>query len=222
MVWEYILCSLLYALIGYLLGSISWAIICSKRLKKEDIRTKDSGNAGATNALRNYGYKIGALVFVLDIAKMVFAVIITWVLKTYTNSSFLASGYVQFSALFVIIGHCWPLYFNFKGGKGAASTAGLFLVMNWVLFLVGAIVFLSIIKKTKKVSIGSIIAPLVLLICQIAFAFIPHMNDHFLNHFMQEPYWWVNTLLIVLVIAIVIWKHKANIKRLVEGKERSL
>lgn len=91
---------------------------------KEDIRTKGSGNAGATNITRNYGKKVGLIVFVLDILKPVVSVFIPWVIMKNTNAALFADMSLQFIGLFALIGHIYPIFFKFKGGKGAATFVG--------------------------------------------------------------------------------------------------
>lgn len=222
MKWDYVGGTILFALIGYLIGSISNAVIVSKFFRNEDIRNKTSGNAGATNILRNYGKKLGIFVFFLDVMKSFLAVLIAWCFREYSGISWLSGIMIQVVGLAAIFGHIWPLYFKFKGGKGAASTVGFILAMQYPLAFIGAIIFFSIIFTTKKVSIGSMLSPLIILILQIILVFIPYMSNVWSVPFMNYYDWWVNSIFLGIISIVVILKHIPNIKRLINGEERSL
>ena len=222
MYWEYIGATVIFIILGYLIGSISNAILISKIWKKEDIRDKDSGNAGATNVLRNYGVKFAMIVFALDISKVVLSVMIAWSIKKYSNIEFFEGGLIQAAGLAAIIGHILPIYFKFKGGKGAASFVGFTLVMGWPLFFVGLVAVITIIMIWKKVSLVSIIAPGFVFVFQIVFAFTPSMNDAWANPLMGDSAWWINSLFIGGAWLLVIFTHRENIKRIIKGTERSL
>ncbi|NQZ66268.1 MAG: glycerol-3-phosphate 1-O-acyltransferase PlsY [Mycoplasmatales bacterium] len=220
--WSYLGGTLLFAIIGYLFGSISNAIIISKFFKNEDVRNKESGNAGATNVLRNYGKKLGALVFTLDILKTIIPVFIAWSFREYSQISWMNGIMIQAIGLATVIGHIWPIYFQFKGGKGAASMLGFIIAMQWMIALIGVIVFLGIVFSTKKVSLGSIIAPGILLIFQIIFSFIPHLSDQWSIPMMNYYDWWINTIFFALIYIIVTIRHIPNIKKLLKGEERTI
>lgn len=222
MKWEYIGATAIFIVLGYLIGSISNAIIISKVWEKEDIRDKDSGNAGATNVLRNYGVKFALIVFVLDIAKVMLAVIIAWSVKKYSDIDFFSGTIIQAAGLAAIIGHILPIYFKFKGGKGSASFVGLAIIMQWPLFFVGFIALMTVVIIWKQVSLGSILAPGIVLIFQIAFAFIPDMNDAWANPITEDTEWWVNSIFLALSWIIIIITHRENIKRILKGTERKL
>ena len=222
MEWQYVGATLIFAFIGYLIGSVSNAVIVSKFIKKEDVRKKGSGNAGATNTLRHYGKGLAAIVFFLDIMKVVVAILIAWSVKKYSNVEWLSGILIQSAGLAAIIGHIWPLYFKFKGGKGAASTVGFILSMQWILVIVGIILFITIVIKTKKVSLGSMLGIFVIVLFQIAFSFIPGMTDSWSIPIMNDVPWWVNTIFMTVIWLLVMFSHRDNIKRLIKGKERTL
>ena len=219
MQWEFIGVTIIFFILGYLIGSISNAIIISKIWKKEDIRDKDSGNAGATNILRNYGLKFGLIVFILDIAKVVLAIIIAWSIKKYLN---VGGAIVSIAGLAAIIGHIFPIYFKFKGGKGSASFIGFAICIQWPLFFIGLVVVFSIAIIWKQISLASIIAPGIVLVFQISFHFIPIMNNVYLNPLMNDTIWWVNSLLLGIAWILIIITHRGNIKRILNGTERKI
>lgn len=224
MTWQYVVATLIFAVIAYLIGSLSWAIIISKIFMKEDIRTKGSGNAGATNITRNYGKKVGLVVFVLDILKPVISVFIPWVVMENTNTTLFAKMSLQFIGLFALIGHIYPVFFKFKGGKGAATFVGYIIATQWILFFVGFITFWAVTLKWRKVSLGSIVAPGVLAISHIimnAPSGSP-FHDAWANPLMITGPWWISSIFLVIAWLIVVWKHKQNIKNLLNGTERTI
>lgn len=194
--------AILVAVIAYLLGSISVGMITSKLLGGPNLRDVGSGNTGATNALRALGLKGGIIVFVGDILKALFASLI--------GNAILGFDGKLIAAFFVIIGHSWPCFFQFKGGKGVSSTCGaIFLAYNPEAVL-AYIITLIIIGVTKYVSLGSIslvaVFALLVTIREVATG-LPH---------------WYGILWAFLMAALVIWRHKENIKRLLNGTERKL
>ena len=194
--------AILVAVIAYLLGSISVGMITSKLLGGPNLRDVGSGNTGATNALRALGLKGGIIVFVGDILKALFASLI--------GNAILGFEGKLIAAFFVIIGHSWPCFFQFKGGKGVSSTCGaIFLTYNPEAVL-AYIITLTIIGVTKYVSLGSIslvaIFALLVAIREIVAGF---------------PHWYAIPWALMMA-ALVIWRHKENIKRLLNGTERKL
>ncbi|UVD81501.1 glycerol-3-phosphate 1-O-acyltransferase PlsY [Mycoplasma iguanae] len=212
-------------LFGYLIGSINFAIIFSKKSKKEDIREKGSRNAGATNALRVYGKKAGLLIFLLDVIKSVVAVLVFWIILSQTRDVQSTGNEFQKSLAFiipqiagfgVIIGHIWPVFFKFKGGKGAASLAGLFITVNLVLFLIGIVIFLTIYKLWKNVGFSSIVSPLIM----IGLTFIPWMTQSTLGNLNQtfDPsLFWISGLVLLISHIFVIGAHHPNIKNMIKN-----
>ncbi len=187
------------ALIAYFLGNISFAYILGKLLAKKDVRNFGSGNAGATNALRTFGKKIGIMVFAGDVLKGVLAVIIGRNLGGQTGA--------YIAGAFVIIGHNWPVLLSFKGGKGVATTIGVMVFVNPFLTLICVIFGVLIIVFTRTVSLGSI--------CGMASA--PIIAIVFVRPFDA------GLLIFCLFIAgMAIYRHKSNIQRLLEGKENKL
>ena len=185
---------------AYLIGSINPAIIFSKKVFNEDIRDHGSGNAGATNILRTYGQKMAIFIFALDFIKASVAVIIGAVLLSITTGG-------AISALFVVLGHMFPVYYKFKGGKGVACTAACIFILSPISFAILLPIFIAIVLLTKYVSLASIIS--VMLFPLLAHAF--------------KGFWGVDSgfisLAAILIGAFVVFMHRTNISRLLEGKE---
>ena len=182
---------------GYLFGSLNFAIIYSK-LKGDDIRNHGSGNAGATNVLRTYGKGAAAIVFSLDILKGVIAVMITRIF-------FDDMLYDCASALGAVLGHNFPLYYGFKGGKGVATSLAVLLTLHYPTALIGVAAFLVVVLVTKYVSLSSILAAIAAMISAFAFFKVSEFS------------------VFCLVIGILcIYRHRSNIKRLLNGTENKL
>ena len=186
----------LIAIISYFIGNISFAYILGKIVAKKDVRNFGSGNAGATNAIRAFGTKVGVMVFVGDVLKGVFAVLL--------GRYFAGQTGAYIAGAFVIIGHNWPVHLNFKGGKGVATTIGVMVFVNFQLTVICVVIGVIIIIITRTVSLGSILgmaaAPLVAII------FIRPLTIDLL-------------LFTIFVAAMSIYRHKDNIKRLMKGNE---
>lgn len=193
---------ILTALIAYLLGSISVGMLTSKLMGGPNLREVGSGNTGATNALRALGKKGGAIVFVGDILKALIASIIGNALCGFEGK--------LIAAVFVIIGHVWPVFFQFKGGKGVSCVCGaIFLCYNPEAVL-AYVITLTIIGVTKYVSLGSISLVSI-------FALLVAIREAFtgMAHWYAIP--WA-----IIIAALVIWRHHENISRLLKGTERKL
>lgn len=196
------------AIIAYLLGSISFSIIFSKKMAGIDIREKGSGNAGSTNVLRSVGKKAAALTLLCDCLKGVVAVLIGLLaghLVKGTDISLL----VQLAGIFVVIGHTFPIFFNFKGGKGVATSLGVLLTINWQIGLICLVFALLIMALTKFVSLGSVAAAVLFPVLTI---FITT------NYITKGNY----VLFGIILAAFVVFNHRENIKRLLSGKENKL
>ncbi len=187
------------ALISYFIGNFSSAYILGKIFQKKDIRNYGSGNAGATNALRVFGKKLGGITFILDVLKGILAVYIGEKMTGY-NGKLIAS-------IFVVLGHNWPVFLKFKGGKGIATSLGVVFLLHWPTAIICTAIGVAIIIITRYVSLGSIIAAgLVPIIGSIVNR--PFNMDFFI------------TTLILAILAI--YRHKDNINRLLKGEEFKL
>ena len=191
--------------IAYLLGSISFSIIFSKKFAGFDVREKGSGNAGSTNVLRTVGKKAAILTLVCDALKGVVAVLIAIVIsKIWKESDVETLKYL--AGFFAIVGHTFPVFFGFKGGKGVATALGVLLTLNWKVGLICLIFALIIMAFTRIVSIGSILAAVLFPILTIFIG-----NTKF-----------ICIIISFLIASFVIYNHRENIKRLREGNENKL
>ncbi len=194
--------------IGYLFGLFQTGYIYGM-INHVVIRKHGSGNAGTTNALRTLGWKAGAITFIGDCLKCVLAVLLV-------RFIFADSSHVELLAIYAglgaVLGHNFPFYLNFKGGKGIASTVGLILAVNPVMFLIVAIVFIAIVWFTQYVSLGSIVI-MVLFVIQVV---IYGQMDGFslTGGELYEFY-----AIAIVLAALAIWRHRANMKRLATGTE---
>lgn len=198
---------LLCMVVPYLLGSINTSIILSKALYHDDIRNHGSGNAGATNALRTYGKKFGALTFLGDFFKAVIATLFGSLLLSGTLGGAIAG-------LFVMIGHMFPIFYNFKGGKGVACAAAVVLFLEPISFLILFVFFMIIVLGTKYVSLGSCMSIAL-------FPVIASMIQNLYVAFFSQTLGAI-PVVGVLMAVLVIYMHRANIKRLLNGTESKL
>lgn len=183
---------------AYLLGSFSTSITVSKLFYHQDIRQMGSGNAGATNTLRNFGAHKALLVMLGDGLKAVLAM---WMARWLVGpEAMLYAGGVA------VLGHIFPVYYGFQGGKGVMSAAAMILAFDWRMFLIMLAVFASTVLLTRIVSLASILA---------AVSFLPSMLL-----FHRDNLWYV--LFSRGLAAVVIWKHRSNIRRLKQGTESKL
>lgn len=183
------------AVLGYLLGSISFAVLITKGLMKKDVRTMGSGNAGATNVARVFGMGVGAATFVGD------------VLKTYVSMEIGkwlgGEAGMAIAAAACMVGHCWPVFYNFKGGKGVSVGGAIALVIDLRIIAILVAIFFCMAFITKIVSLSSITVAVCLPILLVIFGYnsVPMI------------------LLGIFAGAMVIIMHTPNIKRLIAGKE---
>ena len=148
---------ILVAIIAYAIGSVNFSIIFSKKFAGFDVREKGSGNAGTTNMLRSAGKGLAALTLICDILKGVVAVLVAfWIGKIATNVK--PEILVQLAGFFAVVGHTFPVYFGFKGGKGVATSLGILLLINWQIGLICLVFALLVMALTRMVSLGSIMA----------------------------------------------------------------
>ena len=194
-------------IIGYLLGSVNTAVIVGKVYGK-DIREYGSKSAGLTNSLRVLGKTAALFVLVGDVLKGIAACLVGLWLGVYVHSgqaidcvTLLAAG------AGAVLGHNWPVYFGFKGGKGARTAAAVMFMFNWLMALVSLVVFVTVIAVSRYVSLGTISAAVFF----VAISFIPFFgNTLYFNAFAT------------LMALVIIFKHKANIERLMSGTENKL
>lgn len=205
----------LVAIIAYVIGSINFSVILSKKIAGFDIREKGSGNAGSTNMLRSVGKKAAAITLICDILKGVVAILIAVLIGAiFKNSD--KSLLVQIAGILVIIGHTFPVFFGFKGGKGVATSLGVLLISNWKLGLICLVFALVLMALTRMVSVGSIAAAILFPVLTL-----------FVNMNMLQSNFIVNDgsgylLYSIILAALVIFNHRANIQRILSGKENKI
>lgn len=204
---------IIIAVIAYLIGSINFSIILSKKMAGFDIREKGSGNAGTTNMLRSVGKKAAVITLICDILKGVVSILIAVlagkIIKNLDNALL-----VQLAGIFVIIGHTFPVFFKFKGGKGIATALGVLLMINWQIGLICLIFALVLMALTKMVSVGSIAAAILF---PILVAFIDQ------NYIVQTSNSnWSYLVFSIIVALLVIFNHRANVQRILNGTENRL
>ena len=222
---------LISAVISYLIGSLNSSIIMSRVLKKDDIRNSGSGNAGATNMVRTYGKAYGILAFILDFAKVLLAFFIVYVIFSRVNADIFTKYEYFFKVVtgfFCFIGHIYPCFFGFKGGKGVTVCAAMICLLDWRMFVLGFILFFAIVFITKYISFSSILFAVVYPIC----TFILFDKEYsFLHHYIRAKNSFgeneTTLRLIALAISIVfsvivLVKHRENIKRLIKGEENKI
>ena len=190
----------------YLIGSISFGRILSKLTTGVDITKVGSGNTGATNVLRSSGPALGLFVLILDMAKSIIPVAVLNQINYFGSN-----GSIQFFALLFIIGHCYPIYNKFKGGKGVATGIGPLVIIFFPSSLAALIVFIITILFTKYVSAGSILGCLFALISMIFFNISGSYNSTYYDLIYLLP-----------AITIIIYKHSENISRLINNNENKL
>lgn len=201
---------LLMLLMGYLIGSCNFAVIYSRLFKKDDIRKHGSGNAGATNVLRTYGKGPAAAVFLLDLLKGVAAVLLARLFYPNTsdiNTNDICACIAGFGA---ILGHNFPCYHGFMGGKGVATSFAVLLVLDWRIALIALGVFLIVVLITRYVSVGSITASIAAPAAAIVFKCVNNSVSPAICVFA------------VCVGILCILRHKGNIVRLRQGKENKI
>ncbi len=199
---------IIVSIIAYLLGSISFSIIISKKMAGFDVREKGSGNAGATNVLRSVGKKAAILTLICDCLKGVLAILVAFVVgKIAKNLD--ESLLIQLAGVFVILGHTFPVFFKFKGGKGVATSLGVLLMTNWQIGLICLVFALVLMALTRFVSLGSIGAAILFPVLTV---FI-HTN-YLVNG---------NYIIFAIILAVlVVFNHRTNVQRLLAGKENKL
>ncbi len=203
---------ILLLIIGYIIGNIETGYIFGK-LNKMDIRNYGSGNAGATNTLRVLGPKAGLIVFLGDFCKsLIPCLVVRYIFRDNVSLSYM---YMLYIGLGVVLGHNFPFYLGFKGGKGVASTAGIIMALDIRIAAVCLAAFIVIVAVTRYVSLASIVV-------MIIFIGMSHLlvktNYGFANGSSPMEF----RLLVVVIGFLSIFMHRANIKRLLSGTENKI
>ena len=185
------------AIAGYIIGNVQFAVIFSRILHHDDVRHHGSGNAGSTNMLRVYGIKAGVITFICDLIKGGGAVLLGRIIG--------GQEAAYCAALGVVIGHCWPVFFRFKGGKGVASSLGAAVLLNPLWGLVAGAAGIVVVLITRTISPASLTGFIVYVIIALIFG---------------STLW--DKIAAALLFAIVVYRHKDNIVRLIHGKETAV
>ena len=202
---------IIVSIIAYLLGSISFSVIFSKKLAGFDVREKGSGNAGTTNMLRSIGVKAAVITLLCDILKGVVVILIAILIGNIVDGLDDAL-LVQLAGIFVIIGHTFPIFFGFKGGKGIATSLGVLLMINWQIGLICLVFALILMAITRMVSVGSIAAAILfpVLVVFIGQNYIVPVNN------------WSYLIFSIIIAILVLFNHRENLKRIFTGKENKI
>ena len=198
---------IIMAVIAYAIGSISFSVIFSKKFGGFDVREKGSGNAGSTNVLRTVGKKAAILTLICDILKGVVAILIALLIGIIVKDVDKAL-LVQIAAIAVVIGHTFPIFFGFKGGKGVATSLGILLVSNWQIGLICLVFALLLMILTRMVSLGSCAAAVLYPVLTL------FIDEHYI---VSEGSGYLVYSIILAVI--VLFNHRENIKRIMNGTE---
>ena len=202
---------IIIAVIAYTIGSINFSVLISKKIAGFDVREKGSGNAGSTNVLRAVGIKAAVITLICDILKGIVAILIAVLIGNIVGNTDRAL-LVQIAGILVVIGHTFPIFFQFKGGKGVATSLGVLLITNWKIGLICLIFALVIIIITKMVSMGSMGAAILFPVLTI------FIGDSFIVPATGFKY-----LIFSIILAVfVIFNHRENIKRIMNGTENKL
>ena len=199
---------IIVAIIAYCLGSISFSVIISKKMAGFDVREKGSKNAGSTNVLRTVGKKAAILTLICDILKGVVAILIAVLLGNLVEGTDKAL-LVQIAGLMAVIGHTFPVFFKFKGGKGVATALGVLFIVNGQIALICLVFALLLMAITRMVSVGSLAAAILFPVLTI------FIKD---NYIVEGSY----LVFGILMAGLVVFNHRTNIKRLATGTENKL
>ena len=205
---------IIVAIIAYLIGSVNFSILISKKMAGFDVREKGSGTAGTTNMLRSVGKKAAAITLICDILKGVvsigIAIIVGNIVKNLDRELLL-----QIAGIAVVIGHTFPIFFGFKGGKGVATSLGVLLMSNWQIGLICLVFALVLMALTRMVSLGSCGAAVLFPVLTL------FINQHYivLTEGKSGRVYFVYSVILAI---IVLYNHRSNIKRILNGTENKL
>ena len=205
---------IIVGIIAYLIGSINFSVLISKKMAGFDVREKGSGNAGATNMLRSVGKKGAIFTLIGDCLKgviaILFAIIVGKIAKN-TDKALL----VQLAGIAVVLGHTFPIFFGFKGGKGVATSLGVLLISNWQIGLICLVFAVVLMALTRMVSLGSCAAAVLFPVLTL------FINQHYtvLTDGKSGRVYFVYSVILAI---IVLYNHRSNIKRILSGTENKL
>lgn len=205
---------IIVAVMAYLIGSINFSVLISKKMAGFDVREKGSGNAGTTNMLRSVGKKAAVITLVCDILKgvvsIVIAIIVGNIAKNLDRELLL-----QIAGIAVVLGHTFPVFFGFKGGKGVATSLGVLLMSNWQIGLICLVFAVVLMALTRMVSLGSCAAAVLFPVLTL------FINQHYtvLTDGKSGRVYFIYSVILAI---IVLYNHRSNIKRILSGTENKL
>ena len=205
---------IIVTLVAYLLGSISFSVIISKKMAGFDVREKGSGNAGTTNMLRSVGKKAAAITLICDILKGVISIVIAIIVGNIAKNLD-RELLLQIAGIAVVLGHTFPIFFGFKGGKGVATSLGVLLMSNWQIGLICLVFAVVLMALTRMVSLGSCAAAVLFPVLTL------FINQHYtvLTDGKSGRVYFVYSVILAI---IVLYNHRSNIKRILNGTENKL
>ena len=195
--------AVIIAIGAYLIGSINFSILLSRIILGKDIRQSGSGNAGATNMLRTYGKKMGVLTLLLDLLKGIVVIVVCRLMN-------IGEEWTYIAGVCVALGHNYPIFFGFKGGKGVATSLGVAFVLDWQIGILVAVIGVSVIAITRYVSLGSMLGGAIFIVAEI-FKMI------YLGEFNI-----IKAVCSIILGGLLIYRHRTNIIRLLNGTENKL
>ena len=202
---------ILVAIIAYAIGSINFSVLISRKMAGFDVREKGSGNAGTTNMLRAIGIKAAIITLICDILKGVLAILVAFVIGKMTQTADKAL-LVQLAGILVVVGHTFPIFFEFRGGKGIATALGVLLITNWRIGLICLVFAVILIAITRMVSVGSMSAAILFPVLTL------FIGDNFIVAQGGFKYFVYSLIL----AGFVIFNHRENIKRIMNGTENKI
>ena len=205
---------IIVAIIAYLIGSINFSVLISKKMAGFDVREKGSGNAGTTNMLRSVGKKAAAITLICDILKGVIAIVIAIIVGNIAKNLD-RELLLQIAGIAVVLGHTFPIFFGFKGGKGVATSLGVLLISNWQIGLICLVFAVVLMALTRMVSLGSCAAAVLFPVLTL------FINQHYtvLTDGKSGRVYFVYSVILAI---IVLYNHRSNIKRILSGTENKL
>ena len=200
---------IIVGIMAYLIGSISFSVIFSKKFAGFDVREKGSKNAGTTNVLRTVGKKAAIITLACDISKGLVSVLIAFLVGKFIAKDVATDVLVQIAGIAAVLGHTFPIFFKFKGGKGVATCIGLLLLMNYQIGLICLVFGIVLILLTRMVSVGSIMAAILFPVLTV---------------FIGENYLVPGNYVVfgILIASLVIFNHRKNVQRILAGEENKL
>ena len=205
---------IIVAIIAYLIGSVNFSVLISKKMAGFDVREKGSGNAGTTNMLRSVGKKAAAITLVCDILKGVISIVIAIIVGNIAKNLD-REILLQIAGIAVVLGHTFPIFFGFKGGKGVATSLGVLLMSNWQIGLICLVFAVALMVLTRMVSLGSCAAAVLFPVLTL------FINQHYtvLTDGKSGRVYFVYSVILAI---IVLYNHRSNIKRILNGTENKL